>query len=275
MRLANTLVSNIRNLGKKYLGKPVQLQLHVNKNNFSSNSSFSNNLTTQANIMKKVFWENPYQTNLKTSVNSVSDNTLTFDSTIAFSFSGGQESDKATINGMPIIDSSIEGSLIYYTLPAGHGLAVGDQVVMEIDWQRRYRLMRLHFAAELILEIVTQKYQLEKTGAHIAEHKARIDFIFCGHISTHFEAILAEYNAIIKSNKPIETGFSDIQNQRRYWKIDGFAKVPCGGTHVKSTAEVGLVNLKRARMGKKNNMPVERIEIKLVEDTISSQKPNL
>lgn len=51
-----------------------------------------------------------------------------------------------------------------------------QDVVMTIDWPRRYRLMRLHFAAELILEIVTQKYQLEKVGAHIAESKARIDF---------------------------------------------------------------------------------------------------
>lgn len=211
--------------------------------------------------MRKVFWDSPYQTILETTVTSVSGEEIVFNETIAFSFAGGQESDKATVDGIPIIDSRINGELIYYTLPRNHGLHEGDKVTMEIDWQRRHRLMRLHFAAELILEIVTQKYHLEKVGAHIAENKARIDFIFSENIGTKFESILAQYNVIIESDKTIQTGFSDIQTQRRFWKIDGFAEVPCGGTHVKSTAEVGFVTLKRSHPGKS----IERIEIKLFE----------
>ncbi len=156
----------------------------------------------------------------------------------------------------------MEGTLIYYTLPEGHGLSVGEEVTMTIDWTRRYRLMRLHFAAELVLEIVTQKFHLEKVGAHIAETKARIDFVYPQHISSLFEDILKEYDAIIKADKIIETGYSDVENQRRYWKIEGFAQVPCGGTHVKSTKEVGLVTLKRARSGKL----IERIEIRLIDN---------
>lgn len=177
--------------------------------------------------------------------------------TIAYSFAGGQESDKAFINELPILDSKREGSIIYYTLSPGHGLAKGDEVIMTIDWPRRYRLMRLHFAAELILEIVSQKYGLAKVGAHIAETKARIDFNSDTSISTLIPTILAEYNDIIKSNKTIQKGYTDIENQRRFWKIDGFAQVPCGGTHLNSTAEVGYVALKRDRPGKS----IERIEI--------------
>ena len=147
--------------------------------------------------MKKVFWEAPYQRSLVTRVASVSDNRILLEETIAFSFSGGQESDKATINGLPVISSEKEGNLIYYTLEEGHGLAQGDRVTMDIDWPRRYRLMRLHFAAELILELVTRKLGLAKIGAHIAETKARIDFVFDKNISSMFEDILSEYNAII------------------------------------------------------------------------------
>ncbi len=73
---------------------------------------------------------------------------------------------------------------------------------MTIDWLRRYRLMRLHFAAELVLEIVTQKYHLEKVGAHIAENKARIDFVFPEHISSLFDVILDDYNKIITQTAP-------------------------------------------------------------------------
>lgn len=210
--------------------------------------------------MRKVFWDDPYQTKLVTTVSSVNQNRISFDETIAFSFSGGQESDKAYINGFSVLNSEIQGNLIYYTLPDDHGLSPGDKVCMEIDWHRRHKIMRLHFAAELILELVTRKLNIEKIGAHIAETKARIDFFYDQNISSSFENLLNEYNQIIASNKPITTGFSDIEKQRRYWEIEGFSKVPCGGTHVKSTAEVGYVTLKRVNIGGGK----ERIEIRLV-----------
>jgi len=215
--------------------------------------------------MQKIFWKNPYQNSIETTVTSVSGNQVIFAETICYSFSGGQESDKAVVNGIPILDSKMENSLIIYTLPDDHGLTPGDHVRMEIDWLRRNRLMRLHFAAELVLEIVTQHFKFEKVGAHIAESKARIDFITDTNISGIFDIILEKYNAIINADLLIETGFTDVATQRRFWKIDGFAQVPCGGTHVKSTGEVGFVTLKRTHPGKS----IERIEIRLVDGSIS------
>lgn len=212
--------------------------------------------------MKKIFWDNPYQTELLTKIISIENNKILFEETIAYSFSGGQESDKAWINNVPILNSIKEDHIIYYILPENHTFTVGQIVRMTIDWPRRHKLMRLYFAAELILEIVTQKYGFEKIGAHIAEHKSRIDFIADTNISTYFEKILDQYNQIINQDLPIKTGYSDIENQRRFWEIDGFAQVPCGGTHVRSTGEVGYVALKRDRPGKS----VERIEIKLVDN---------
>ncbi|HHF7346936.1 TPA: alanyl-tRNA editing protein [Legionella feeleii] len=210
--------------------------------------------------MEKLFWQAPYQRKLNTKIISIVDNDILLEKTIAYSFSGGQESDKAYINNLEIIDSRMDGSLIYYTLANNHNLKINDEVIMTIDWPRRYKLMRLHFAAELVLELVTRKYHFKKVGAHIAEHKARIDFIHDRNISAIFEEILSEYNTIIEADKLIQTGYSDISTQRRFWKIDGFAEVPCGGTHVKSTAEVGYISLKRSHPGKS----IERIEIQLL-----------
>lgn len=209
--------------------------------------------------MKKVFWQDPYQTELTTHVMTVQGNEVTFFETIAFSFSGGQESDRATVQGLPVLGSRIVDKLIYYTLPEGHGLMPGDTVSMQIDWLRRYRLMRLHFAAELILELVTQTLGAEKIGAHIAEDKARIDFNMDESIAKHFDTLLERYDEIIKDDRPIEKDFSDEAAERRYWQIAGFAKVPCGGTHVRTTAEVGHVTLKRKNIGGGK----ERIEIRL------------
>ncbi|ARN84160.1 alanyl-tRNA editing protein [Candidatus Nucleicultrix amoebiphila] len=211
--------------------------------------------------MRKVFWENPYQKVLNTKVTSVTGNKILLAETIAFSFSGGQESDQTFINGLSVLDSVIEDKLIFYVLEEGHGLNPGDGVLMEINWPRRYKLMRLHFAAELVLELVTRKLALEKIGAHIGEDKARIDFVYDKNISTIFAEILNEYKSIIAKDALIKTGFSDIESQRRFWEIEGFSKVPCGGTHVKSTAEVGGITLKRKNIGAFK----ERIEISLIQ----------
>jgi Ser-tRNA(Ala) deacylase AlaX len=71
--------------------------------------------------------------------------------------------------------SSLDGQRILYTLPDDHGLAPGQNVVVEIDWSRRYALMRLHFAAELVLEMICAALPgVERIGAHIAQDKARI-----------------------------------------------------------------------------------------------------
>ncbi|HAT3977431.1 TPA: alanyl-tRNA editing protein [Legionella pneumophila] len=213
--------------------------------------------------MEKIFWSNPYQHTLDTKVISINGNEILLEKTIAFSFSGGQESDRAFINSFEVLGSRIDGNLIYYTLPEGHNLAPNDPVTMTIDWLRRYRLMRLHFAAELVLELVTRTSMLEKVGAHISEFKARIDFKANFNISSIFDQLLDEYNAIIKQDLVIHKGYHDVTNQRRFWKIDGFAEVPCGGTHVHSTSEVGFIRLKRLHPGKS----IERIEITLIDNS--------
>lgn len=81
-------------------------------------------------------------------------------------------------------------------------------------------------------------------------------------ITELFPEVLTRYDAIIDKDEPIHVGFSDVQTQQRFWKIEGFAEVPCGGTHVKSTGEVGYVTLRRKNIGGGK----ERIEIRLVEE---------
>lgn len=72
--------------------------------------------------------------------------------------------------------------------------------------------------------------------------------------------IEAAANAIIAANVDIVTGYDDEPNERRYWEISGFSRVPCGGTHVKRTGEIGPIKLKRNNKGRGN----ERVEIYLV-----------
>jgi Ser-tRNA(Ala) deacylase AlaX len=210
--------------------------------------------------VRKVFWEDPYLTVLSTIVTRVDGNVITLRDTIAYAFSGGQQSDEGTINGFHILKAQKDGKEILYTIDALHHIKEGDTAVVKINWEKRYKIMKLHFAAEIILELVNQNFgNPQKTGANITSEKARIDFIWDNNISEMFPVLEAKAKELIAADKPIESGFSNEAEQIRYWKIEGFGQVPCGGTHIKRTGEVGALRLKRERQGKSK----ERIEIYL------------
>ena len=210
--------------------------------------------------VKKIFWDNPYLTEIEAMVVSVNGSVITLNQTIVFAFSGGQQSDTGTIGGFQIHEAKKDGKEIYYTLEENHNLKPNQQVLVKIDWDKRYRLMRLHFAAELVLEFVYQGYNHpEKIGANITVDKARVDFFWNGNISVIFPEIIKKINLLIDLNMDIVSAFEEKEMERRYWQIDGFAKVPCGGTHLKKTGEIGTISLKRNNLGSGK----ERIEIYL------------
>ena len=215
-------------------------------------------------MTKKIFWKNPYLTQLETYITSVKGDDITVEQTIFFAFSGGQESDHGTIGNSRVLQARTEDREIVYTLEQGHGLKRGDPVSLRIDWGRRYQLMRLHFAAEIVLELTYRNLEsIKKIGAHIAQDKARIDFEWGVNISNMLTVIQKEALSLIEANQEIISAFSNEETEERYWEIPGFARVPCGGTHLKRTGEIGEIELKRKNPGKGK----ERIEIYVSENS--------
>lgn len=207
--------------------------------------------------VEKVFWQQPYLKELEVVVSGVDDEWVTVDRTILFAFSGGQESDRGTIGGYEVLEAKKCGKQIFYRL-GKNDLKKGEKILQRIAWERRYKLMRAHFAAELVLELVGQNFaRPEKIGAHIAEDKARIDFVWAGNIAETFALLQEKLQRIIADDLTVESDFSDLESEKRYWKIAGFAKVSCGGTHLKRTGEVGTVLFKRNNIGRGK----ERIEL--------------
>jgi len=216
--------------------------------------------------VEKVFWSNPYQTEIEAIVKSVSGSMITIDRTIFFAFSGGQESDSGTINEFNVVKAEKIGKEIYYTIDSEHNIKTAEKVFIRIDWPRRYRIMRLHFAAELVLELIYQKYNYpEKIGAHIGENKSRIDFSWVGNIAESFPLLQKELKRIIENDIEIKSEYSDPENETRYWEIEGIGRVACGGTHLRRTSEVGELKLKRENIGKGK----ERVEITLVNPGVN------
>jgi Ser-tRNA(Ala) deacylase AlaX len=211
---------------------------------------------------KKSFWEDPYLTELIARITGMDNDTITLDRTIFYASSGGQESDTGTMNALKVLGAEKRDTEIYYTLECPHDLKPDSEILIKIDWARRYRLIRLHFAAEIVLELVYQLYGRPfKIGANISEDKARLDFLWEGRISDAFPILMERADRIIEADLPIRSEYSDYQQEQRYWEIEGFARVSCGGTHPRRTGEVGRISLKRNNIGRGK----ERIEIYLVD----------
>jgi Ser-tRNA(Ala) deacylase AlaX len=233
--------------------------------------------------MRKSFWEDPYLRKALVIVVELNGNVALFDRTIAYTRSGGQDSDIATVNGIPILDSFKDDLNIRYNLPADHGLSVGDKVIMEIDWDHRNRLMRYHMVCELVLAIVNRHFgeipsdvemqqedidkAIFKVMAKITDTGAYVDFDHPS-LAPYIPAMQEELDKIIDADLPIEKGFLNEEQTERYWRIPGIARMLCGGTHVKSTGEIGKAILKREKTTNKTTATgkAERIKIKLVSE---------
>jgi Ser-tRNA(Ala) deacylase AlaX len=210
----------------------------------------------------KIFWEDPYLIELSAGITSMDNDTITLDRTIFYAASGGQESDTGTMNALKVLRAQKRDTEIYYTLECPHDLKPDNEVFIKIDWARRYRIMRLHFAAEIVLELVYQSFGRPlKIGANISEDKARLDFLWEGMISDTFGVLKERAGTIIEADLPIRSEYSNREQEQRYWEIEGFARVSCGGTHPRRTGEVGPISLKRNNIGKGK----ERIEISLID----------
>jgi alanyl-tRNA synthetase len=212
----------------------------------------------------KLFWENPYSTECNAIVTSVESNNVKLDKTVFYAFSGGQESDEGTIGNLKVIKAVKIGDKeniidIEYELEKTPDFKAGDTVIVRIIPERRNKLMRLHSAAHIVYYFTTAKLgRLKLIGSNISVEKARFDFIYETPINDAVQEIENNVNTFLAENHPIITEPDNAKPDLRWWRC-GEWKMPCGGTHPKSTSEIGKITLKRKNIGSGK----ERIEIYL------------
>lgn len=227
-----------------------------------------------------LFRDDAYLKSATASVVAISERGIELDRTIFYPLGGGQPGDSGVLvreNGerIAIADTrkaeTPRGVLHVLTAEASRPQA-GESVVMEIDWARRYALMRLHTALHLMSCVVVAPV----SGGNIAADKARLDFDIDMSL-LDAERITRETNALIASGVATETVWitdeeleaqpelvktMSVQPPRgvgrvRLLKIPGIDLQPCGGTHVRNVAEIGGIRVTRIRSEGKRNRRVE------------------
>lgn len=215
---------------------------------------------------KKLFWDDPYQTECRAVVTGINGRKIKLNQTVFFAFSGGQESDEGTINSIKVLEAIKEGNKedivdIEYTLEEDPNFKVGDEVQVIIDKDKRSRLRRLHSAAHIVYYFVIKKLgNVKIVGSNVSSEKSRMDFGYYEPFHDKLPEIEKQVNDFIEEDHLI-TMKQDPEKVDLKWWTCGDWKMPCGGTHVKTTNEIGKLRLSRKNKGKGR----ERIEMYLNE----------
>jgi misacylated tRNA(Ala) deacylase len=213
-------------------------------------------------------------------VSAVHERGIELDRTLFYPLGGGQPGDTGTLvrsNGerIAIVDTRKgEGidSVVHVPAPGAPVLAPGEPVQIEIDWDRRYRLMRLHTALHVMSCVVVAPV----TGGNIAPDRARLDFDIDMSLLVA-ERIEQGTNELIARAVDTETVWitdaeldarpelvktMSVQPPRgagrvRLLRIPGIDLQPCGGTHVRNIGEIGPIRVLRIKNEGKRNKRVE------------------
>lgn len=216
----------------------------------------------------KLFYQNPYQIEFEAKVVEVSGNSVVLDQTCFFPQGGGQVGDTGEINGIKVIDTvkSEDKKKIIHVLEKPATFKVGDKVKGKIDWERRYKIMKLHSASHIVMHFMKEVFGgwcVPFAAALVDDRKDRSTYTFREPLDKEkLKLVEKKTNEFITRNLEIKT-WADAKNpDYRYWKC-GEIELPCGGTAVKNTKEIGKIIVEK---GKKAGTGKEKIETMLVEN---------
>jgi misacylated tRNA(Ala) deacylase len=227
-----------------------------------------------------LFRTDAYLKNARAQVTAVHERGIELDRTIFYPMGGGQAGDSGVLvraNGEHIaIADTRKGDVIdgvlHVAAPSMAQPELGETLTLEIDWPRRYALMRLHTALHVMSCVVVAPV----TGGNISADKARLDFDIDMSL-LDAERIERETNALISRGVQTETVWitdeeldarpelvktMSVQPPRgagrvRLLRIPGIDLQPCGGTHVRNIAEIGAIRVLKIRSEGRRNKRVE------------------
>ena len=211
-----------------------------------------------------LYMDDSYLKEFEAVVESVNDDKFVIlDGTAFYPSGGGQPHDIGVM-----ICSGEEYPVVYVGKFSGSishevsksGLKAGDKIVGKINWGRRYKLMRMHTAAHVLISIFNKESNVLITGNQIEEDKTRIDFNMENFDREKIIQYINTANEIIKQDIPVKTYYLPREEAM---KIQGVVKLAValppevktlriveipgvdvqadGGTHVKTLSEIGTI----------------------------------
>jgi misacylated tRNA(Ala) deacylase len=223
-------------------------------------------------LTELLFRDDAYLAACEARVVAVRDGAVELDRTVFYPQGGGQPGDTGRIGEWRVVDTRrADADSVVHLVESTAGIEAGMRLPIAIDWDRRLRHMRLHTALHLLCAVV----KAPVTGGRIAADKAHLDFdIEMDRLVK--EEIEAGVNALVKAGHEARArwiGDAELdarpelvktmsvapprgEGRVRLVEIPGIDLQACGGTHVRSTGEIGELAVARIRSEGKRNKRV-------------------
>ena len=229
--------------------------------------------------MAKIFEQNAYTKEIETKIKEIDpeNKTIELEDAIFYGKSGGQPGDEGEIiaDGQKIkVNETIKAEeSIKNILENLNGLRKNQKIIARINWDKRYKYMRMHSALHLMCASIS----LGVTGGQIGYDKSRLDFNDPNK-DIKKEELQEKINTLMRDDHEITYEYIDskilesqpelvrtmsvkppsIDGKLRFVKIGNVDFQPCGGTHVKSTKEIGKITIgkieNKGRMNRRVNI---------------------
>jgi len=225
----------------------------------------------------QLFQDDSYVKTCKVVITHIDERGVQFDQSVCYPHGGGQLGDQATLlhddgSKIDITDTRQDrasGEQFHLIdASAESTLSVGDTLSMNIDWERRFKLMRFHTCLHLVCAIIDAPVN----GGSIQLDRARLDFDLKEPLDK--SALTDKLNQFIEQDAPISTRWisdaeldahpelvrtmsvkppRNAQGTIRLVEIEGIDLQACGGTHVSKTTEIGEMLVRKIENKGKQN----------------------
>ena len=231
-------------------------------------------------ITSEIFRDDPYKKECEAKFLDFGDNWIILDQTVFYAEGGGQLGDTGLIKAgqqeIQIENTIKENDLIKHIFNSKFDFEIGDNVTCIIDWERRYKLMKMHTSLHLLCSLVNAKVN----GGSVGVGRGRLDFNL--DFKPNKDELKDNLNNLIQGNYDITISWISAQELDKNPNLvktmsvlpprangsirmvrigDNIDYQPCGGTHVKNTSEIGLVEINKVENKGKLN---KRVAISLV-----------
>ncbi len=206
---------------------------------------------------------------------------VALDRTAFYPTGGGQPHDTGRLGDGTVVDVRKDGEIVWHQVE-GSLPAVGAEVAGSIDWERRHALMRTHSALHVLCGVIWNEWRVPVTGGNMEPLSARMDFEFDPLPEGFGPRVEDLVNSELARARPIEVTFlprdtavmdddlirtkvnmiPETVTEIRVVDIVGLDKQADGGTHVRTTAEVGRIRVLKTESKGKGN---KRIRLEIVD----------
>ena len=186
---------------------------------------------------------------------------IRFERTIFCPAGGGQPADQGTINGFPVLELTNEDDDIIHVLEQAPDQG---EACLRLDFTRRYDHMQQHTAQHLLSQVLMRLFAAPTLSFAIGPEHSSIEIGKGGFTEEEIKAMEEECARLIFANLPVLIFRSDDisalhlrkapkrQGEIRVVEIEGLDQSACGGTHLKSSAEIGLLKIIRTERIRSN-----------------------